>query len=161
MLIVITIPRSLVNAVATESYLTKQVSIQAQTSSSSETTTPQPKEQNYPVMLDEETLFTFSSVIEGIPAKNRADETSKTIEKVAKNFVIELDSIQILKLVEFLNRLKLLLCCNYKLLEMSIAEMKLFSAVFYQSLFCNDFTKQSKSYDEEVPQQCPLHLKLV
>ncbi len=59
---------------------------------------PQPKEQNYPVTLDGKTLFSFSSVIEGIPAKNRADETSKTIEKVAKNFAIELDSIQILEL---------------------------------------------------------------
>ena len=55
-------------------------------------------EKNFPVTLDGETLFSFSSVIEGIPAKNRADETSKTIEKAAKNFAIELDSIQILEL---------------------------------------------------------------
>ena len=32
-------------------------------------------EKNFPVTLDGETLFSFSSVIEGIPAKNRADET--------------------------------------------------------------------------------------
>ena len=98
LLIIITIPRSRVNAVATESYPTTQISLQAQASSPSETTTPQPKEQNYPVTLDGEALFSYSSIIEGIPAKNRAEEVSKTIEKVAKNFAIELDSLQILPL---------------------------------------------------------------
>ena len=98
LLITITTSRALKSAVATEPDSTAQVLIQAQANSSSETITPQPKERNYPVTLDEETLFSFSSIIEGIPAKNRAEETSQAIERVAKNFAIELDSIQILEL---------------------------------------------------------------
>ena len=54
--------------------------------------------QNFPVILDGETLFYFSSIIKGIPAENRARETSHAIEKVAKNFTIPLDSLKIVEL---------------------------------------------------------------
>ncbi|MDJ0570027.1 MAG: mechanosensitive ion channel family protein [Pleurocapsa sp. MO_192.B19] len=96
-LIILTTP-PIFSQVATESDPTTQVSIQTQANSPAQTKTTSPKEQNFPVTLDEERLFSFSSVIEGIPAKNRAEETSKAIEKVAKNFAIDLDSIQILEL---------------------------------------------------------------
>ena len=99
LLIVITIPRSLKGAVAIESDRTAQVTtILAQTNSPSTTEEKPTNAKDYPVTLDDETLFSFSSVIEGIPAKNRAEEVSQAIEKVAKNFAIELDSIQILPL---------------------------------------------------------------
>lgn len=107
LLIAIRTPLTL-SQVETESYKTTQVSIQAQVNSPTNSiTTPEiPKqkpnsqngEQNFPVVLDGETLFYFSSIIEGIPAQNRAQETSQAIEKVAKNFAIALDSLKILEL---------------------------------------------------------------
>ena len=84
----------ILSQVAIESHQTTQVTVQAQ----AKTETPSPNEKNFSVILDGETLFSFSSIIEGIPAQNRAQETSNAIEKVAKNFSIELDSIQILEL---------------------------------------------------------------
>ncbi len=56
---------------------------------------PQSNQQDFPVVLDGETLFNFSSKVEGIPAKDRAERVSIRIEKVAKNFVIPVDSIKI------------------------------------------------------------------
>ena len=98
-LLVAVITPQVSSQIATESDRTAQVTtILAQTNTSPTTETKPTVAKDYPVTLDGETLFSFSSIIEGIPAKNRAEEVSKTIEKVAKNFAIELDSIQILEL---------------------------------------------------------------
>ena len=78
--------------------LIQEAFVFAQADLPDESTTTPKREKNFSVTLDGETLFSFSSVIEGIPAKNRAEETSQAIERVAKNFAIELDSIQILEL---------------------------------------------------------------
>ena len=55
-------------------------------------------EQNFPVVLDGETLFYFNSAIKGIDAKRRAQDISQEIKQVAKNFAISLDSLTIVKL---------------------------------------------------------------
>ncbi len=50
------------------------------------------------MVLDGEKLFSFSSKIEGIPAEDRAQGTSESIEQVAKNFSIPIDSLKIVQL---------------------------------------------------------------
>ncbi len=55
-------------------------------------------QEDAPVVLDGEKLFTFSSKIEGIPAEDRAQGTSESIEQVAKNFAIPIDSLKIVQL---------------------------------------------------------------
>ncbi len=55
-------------------------------------------QEDAPVVLDGETLYTYSSAIKGIPAEYRAERTSKAIEKVAKDFAIPIDSLKIIKL---------------------------------------------------------------
>ena len=59
---------------------------------------PNSKEQKFPVVLDGETLFYFSSLIKGLDAEERAQETSQEIEQVAKNLAITLDSLKIVEL---------------------------------------------------------------
>ena len=54
--------------------------------------------QGFPVILDGEKLFYFSTLIEDLPADSRAKEASQRIEKVAKDYAIPIDS---LKIVEF------------------------------------------------------------
>ena len=67
-----------------------------QTSSDSNKTND--NEQNFPVVLDGETLFYYSSLIKGIDAERRAQDTSQEIKQVAKNFAIPLDALKIMKL---------------------------------------------------------------
>ena len=67
-----------------------------QTSSDSNKTND--NEQNFPVVLDGETLFYFSSIIKGINAERRAQDISREIKQVAKNFAIPLDSLKIMEL---------------------------------------------------------------
>ncbi len=55
-------------------------------------------QEDAPVVLDGEKLFTFSSKIEGIPAEDRAKGTSESIEQVAKNFSLPIDSLKIVQL---------------------------------------------------------------
>ena len=98
LVIAIATPRTS-SQIATESDRTAQVTTILAQDNSPPTTEEKPTAaKDYPVTLDDETLFSYSSIIEGIPAKNRAEEVSKTIEKVAKNFAIKLDSLQILPL---------------------------------------------------------------
>ncbi len=54
-------------------------------------------QEDAPVVLDGETLYTYSSEIEGIPPEYRAERTSKAIEQVAKDFLIPIDSLKIIK----------------------------------------------------------------
>ena len=56
------------------------------------------KGQKFPVVLDGETLFYFSSVIQGLDAERRAKDTAQEIKQVAKNFTIPLDSLIIVEL---------------------------------------------------------------
>ena len=113
-LIVMRIPGTFSQVViGTESNLEiTQETIQAQVSTPQEEITPtiakqqtnsdrnQPKskEQNFPVVLDGETLFYYSSLIKGIDAQRRAQEVSQKIQQVAKNFAIPLDSLKIVEL---------------------------------------------------------------
>ena len=53
--------------------------------------------QDVPVILDGETLFNFSSKVEGLSAKDRAARAAREIEEVAKNFVISIDSLQVVE----------------------------------------------------------------
>ncbi len=55
-------------------------------------------QQNVPVILNGETLFSYNSQIKGFSAKKRAERTAQEIEAIAKNFVIPIDSLQIVEL---------------------------------------------------------------
>ena len=55
-------------------------------------------QQAVPVILNGETLFSYSSEIKGFSAEKRAERAAQKIETIAKNFVIPIDS---LKIVEF------------------------------------------------------------
>ncbi len=59
---------------------------------------PQSNQQDFPVILDGETLFNVRTYIEGLPAEERAKETSEILQKIAKNFRIPIDSLKIVKL---------------------------------------------------------------
>ena len=80
--------------------------VQAQTSSQNEgeiapEIPEQPannNQQSVSVMLNGETLFSYSSQIKGIPAQKRAERTAQSIEAIAKNFDIPIDSLKIVKL---------------------------------------------------------------
>ena len=54
--------------------------------------------QQVPVILNGETLFLYSSEIEGFSPQKRAERTAQAIEAIAKNFEIPLDSLKIVKL---------------------------------------------------------------
>ncbi len=58
---------------------------------------PKNNKQDVPVILDGETLFNFSSKVEGLSAKDRAARAAREIEEVAKNFVISIDSLQVVE----------------------------------------------------------------
>ena len=55
-------------------------------------------QQDGAVILNGETLFSYTSEIQGFSAKKRAERTTQAIEEVAKNFDIALDSLKIVKL---------------------------------------------------------------
>ena len=48
---------------------------------------PKSNNQDVPVILDGETLFNVRTNIEGLPAEERAKETSEIIQKIAKNWL--------------------------------------------------------------------------
>ena len=80
--------------------------VQAQTSSPEEgEITPQTTEypenvnqQDGAVILNEETLFSYSSEIKGFSVQKRAERTTQAIEAVAKNSDIPIDSLKIVEL---------------------------------------------------------------
>ena len=80
--------------------------IQAQSSSpkipepqiNSDGNQPNSKEQKFPVILDGETLFYYSSLIKGVNAQRRAQDTSQEIKQVAKNFAIPPDALKLMEL---------------------------------------------------------------
>ena len=53
-----------------------------------------PNTKNFPVTLDNKTLFSFSSNIPGIPPKARAERITKTLEKIANDYSVDLNSIE-------------------------------------------------------------------
>ena len=55
-------------------------------------------QQDVPVMLNGETLFSYSSQIKGLPAQKRAQRTAQEIEAIAKNFMIPIDALKIVEL---------------------------------------------------------------
>ena len=80
--------------------------VQAQTSSPkageiAPQTTEYPEntnQQDFPVILNGETLFSFSSQIQGFSAEKRAEQTAQAIEAIARNSEIPLESLKIVKL---------------------------------------------------------------
>jgi len=56
---------------------------------------PEPAPKLFPVVLDGKTLFSFSSVIPGVPPKARAERVSQTIERIAKQTSIPVENIKI------------------------------------------------------------------
>lgn len=62
-----------------------------------QTSSPKNK-QDIPVIVDGETLFNYSSEIEGFPAEARANQTAQKIEEVAKDAAIAIDSLKIVQL---------------------------------------------------------------
>ena len=63
-----------------------------------QTTPDESNKEGAPVILDGETLFYFSSKIEGVSAKQRAQQASQEIEEVAKDYAISIDSLHIVEL---------------------------------------------------------------
>lgn len=59
---------------------------------------PANNNQQVPVMLNGETLFSYSPQIKGFSAQKRAERTAQEIEAVAKNFAIPPESIKIVEL---------------------------------------------------------------
>ena len=55
-------------------------------------------EKKFPVVLDGEPLFNYSSLVKGVDAQRRAQDTSQEIKQIAKNFAIPVDSLKIVKL---------------------------------------------------------------
>jgi len=49
---------------------------------------------NFPVTLDNKTLFSFNSNIPGIPPKARAERITKTLEKIANDYSVDSNSIE-------------------------------------------------------------------
>jgi small-conductance mechanosensitive channel len=54
--------------------------------------------QDVPVVFDGETIFNYSSNIEGFPAEARAKQTAKKIKEIARNSSIPIDSLKIVEL---------------------------------------------------------------
>jgi len=71
-------------------YSSTTISINNQVLASEKTIT----NQTFPVSLDGRTLFSFSSNVTGIPPKTRAQRVSKSIEKIAEDFNIDLNDIE-------------------------------------------------------------------
>lgn len=58
---------------------------------------PAKENQQVPVILNGETLFSYSEEIKGFSAQKRAAQAAQDIEAVAKNFAIPLDSLNIIE----------------------------------------------------------------
>ena len=77
--------------------------VQVQTSSPNERViAPQTPEnieqQDFPVVLNEETLFSYTSEIKGFSAQKRAERTNQAIKEVAQDSAIAIDSLKIVEL---------------------------------------------------------------
>ncbi|ELS04500.1 small-conductance mechanosensitive channel [Xenococcus sp. PCC 7305] len=62
------------------------------------TTSENTDQQDSPVTFNGETLFTYSSEVQGFSAKKRAERATQEIAAIANNFVIPIDSLTIVKL---------------------------------------------------------------
>lgn len=82
------------SSMAVEQTATSSPSPTNETKFTSKKTVPK----SFPVVLDEQPLFSFASNIPGLPAKSRAERTSRRIEKIAKDTNIDTSKLNIFSL---------------------------------------------------------------